>query len=88
MSFKLLQFSPEASTRVRMRSVPEHWTTDYEYSRGAHALPTWADVDQDSVWDEEKRRLNWGAISGLALSLAIGCSFWIGLGLLVARALR
>lgn len=88
MSFKLLQFSPEASTRVRMRTVPKHWTSGYEYSRGANVLPTWMDADHDSIWDEEKRRINWGAISGLVLSLAIGCSFWIGLGMLVAKALR
>ena len=88
MSFKLLQFSPEASTRVRMQAVPERWTTDYKYSRGANVLPMWADVDQDSIWDEDKRRLNWGAISGLVLSMVVGGGFWVGLGLLVARALR
>lgn len=88
MSFKLLQFSPQASTRVRMRTIPERWTEAYEYSRGATYLPSWMEVDPDTSWDAEKRRINWGAISGLALSLAIGGSFWIGLGMLVAHALR
>ena len=88
MSFKLLQFSPEASTRVRMRAVPERWTTGYEYSRSTNFMPIWADDHDGLVWDDEKRRVNWGALSGLALSLAIGCSFWIGLGLLVAKSLR
>lgn len=87
MSFKLLQFSPEASTRVRMHTVPERWTTSYEYSRGVNLTHIWAD-DHGSMWDEEKRRPNWGAISGLALSIAIGGGFWLGLGMLVARALR
>ena len=88
MSYKLLQFSPEASTRVRMRTVPERWTSSYEYSHAANILPTWVDADHESIWDEENRRINWGAISGLALSLAIGSSVWIGLGFLVARALK
>lgn len=88
MSFKLLQFSPQASTRIRMRAVPEHWTQPYEYSRGATYLPSWMEVDSDPAWDAEKRRINWGAVSGLALSLAIGGGFWVALGLLLARALR
>ena len=88
MSFKLLQFSPEASTRVRMRAVPERWTTTYEYSRSANFMPIWADDNPGSIWDGEKRRLNWGALTGLALSLMIGSGFWIGLGLLVVKALR
>ena len=88
MSFKLLQFSPEASTRVRMRTVPERWTRSYEYSRGTTFLPVWMDVDPDPSWDGGKRHLNWGAVSGLAISMAIGSGFWVGLGLLVAKALH
>ena len=87
MSFKLLQFSPEASTRVRMRAVPERWTRSYEYSRGATFLPVWMDVDPDPSRDAETR-INWGAISGLAFSMVVGAGFWVGLGMLVARALR
>jgi hypothetical protein len=88
MSFKLLQFSPEASTRVRMRGVPERWTRGYEYSHGATFLPSWMDVDPDPAWVGEKRHVNWGAISGLAISMVVGGGFWVGLGLLVAKALR
>ena len=88
MSFKLLQFSPQVSTRVRLRQVPERWTQAYEYSRGATYLPSWMELDSEPSWDSEKRRIDWGAVSGLALSLAIGGGFWVGLGLLVARALR
>ena len=88
MSFKLLPFSPEASTRVRMQGVPERWTTSYEYSRGISHMPFFADDAHDSVWDGNDRRLNWEGISGLALSLMIGGGFWVGLGLLVAKALR
>ena len=84
MGFKLLQFSPQASTRVRMRAIPERWTQAYEYSR---ILPSWMEVDAPS-WNSQERRINWGAVSGLALSLAIGGGFWVALGLLLARALR
>ena len=83
MSFKLLQFSPETSTRaVRMRMIPERWTEGYEYSRGVRFLPAWME-DEGGV--SGKRHVNWGAISGLALSLVISGSFWAGVGLIIAR---
>lgn len=88
MSFKLLQFSPQASTRVRMRIVPERWTEGYDYSRGVTFLPSWMEIDSYYSEQTGERRINWGAISGLALSLAISGSFWVGLGLLVVRALK
>lgn len=86
MSFKLLQFSPETSTRaVRMRMIPERWTEGYEYSRGVRVLPAWM---EDEGGASRKRHVNWGAISGLALSLVISGSFWVGVGLLVARVVK
>jgi hypothetical protein len=86
MSFKLLQFSPQASTHaVRMRIIPERWTEGYEYSRGVRFLPAWMEDEYDA---SGKRHVNWGALSGLALSLAISGSFWIGIGLLVARIVK
>jgi len=86
MSFKLLQFSPQTSTRaVRMRMIPERWTEGYEYSRGVRFLPAWM---EDESGASGTRDINWGAISGLALSFVISGSFWIGIGLLVARIVK
>ncbi len=92
MSFKLLQFSPHQSTRaVRLKMVPERWTEGYEYSRGVRFLPAWLENDSDSLlagMTGTRRRINWAAISGLALSLVISGSFWAGLGFLVARVVK
>ena len=86
MSFKLLQFSPQTSTRaIRMRIVPERWTEGYEYSRGVRFLPAWM---EDEGGASGKRDINWGALSGLALSFVISGSFWVGIGLLVARIVK
>ena len=86
-SFKLLQFSPQTSTRaVRLRMIPERWTEGYEYSRGVRFLPAWMEEDEGGT--SEKRDINWGALCGLALSFVISGSFWVGIGLLVARIVK
>jgi hypothetical protein len=88
MSFKLLQFSPQTSTRaIRMRIVPERWSEGYEYSRGVRFLPAWMEME-DEGGASGKRDINWGALSGLALSFVISGSFWVGIGLLVARIVK
>lgn len=88
MSFKLLQFSPQASTRaVRMKMVPERWIEGYEYSRGVRFLPAWLEDDSDFAGGT-RRHIKWAAISGLALSVAVSGGFWVGVGLLIARIVR
>ena len=89
MSFKLLQFSPQTSTRaVRMREVPERWTDGYEHSQGVKFLPAWLDDETVLLSKSGKRRIHWGAISGMALSLVISGGFWAGVGLLIARVVK
>lgn len=88
MSFKLLQFSPQTSTRaVRLRDIPERWTDGYEHSQGVKFLPAWLD-DDSAPASTGKRRTNWRAISGMALSLVISGGFWAGVGLLIARIVK
>ena len=87
MSYKLLQFSPQASTRaVRFRNIPERWSSGYPGD--TQFLRSWVEDDSDTTQRGAHRRINWGAISGLALSLAISGSFWVGMGLLIARVAK
>jgi hypothetical protein len=48
-------------------------------------LESW--FDDDSVRDGSRRRarINWGAVSGMALSFTISASFWVGLGMIIER---
>jgi len=82
MSFKLLQFPPQASTRA-MR-VPMRWMGMDGCLSGNGFLSSWL---EDNDLDEPRRQINWGAIAGLAISLAISGGFWAGLGVLAARLL-
>lgn len=79
MSSKLLQFSPQASTRVlRLRDIPERWSG---LSSSTDVADSWSEFEQV----DPHKKLNWGAISGLALSVTFSATFWIGLVVLVER---
>ena len=84
MSFRLLNFPPQASTRT-MRD-PMRWIgLDSRLGSGGF-LSSWLNDDNDS--DQSRRHVNWGAFAGLALSLVISGGFWAGLEALVARTVR
>ncbi|HXJ87681.1 MAG TPA: hypothetical protein VMS18_12740 [Candidatus Binatia bacterium] len=83
MSFKLLQFPPHTSTRTV--PVRLHWM-DLDGPAGPNGfLGSWFDDDNES--DLPQRRMNWGAIGGIAISLVFSACFWAGVGVLVARLL-
>lgn len=84
MSFKLVNFPPQASSRA-MR-VPMRWMCLEKGLGGSRFLSSWLGDDNDS--DQRRQRINWGAIAGLALSFAISGGFWAGVGLLIARTVK
>lgn len=88
MEVKVLQFPPEGSSRVvRMRTVPKQWSTSAGYAPAMGFFESW--MERDTVPDSfEAPTLNWAAIYGLAISVAISASFWIGAVLLVERLLK
>ncbi len=86
MSFKVLQFSPHGSTRViRVRAVPPSWVGSYDCGREFGFLNSWMEDDSNGLGP---RRVNWGAIAGLALSLTISVGFWTGIALMVERIVK
>jgi len=88
MSFKVIKFSPQASTRaIRMRAVSEPWSDPHGPSRDLGFLRSWLE-DDSSPLKIEPRRVNWGAISGLGLSLTVSAGFWIGVVVVVQRLWR
>ena len=78
MSGKVLQLFPPASTRVIRPFIIE----DMGF------LQSW--FEGGSIRDEspEHRHINWGAIAGLALSVALSATFWAGLVWIVVRIWR
>ena len=84
MSFKLVNFPPQASTRA-MR-VPVRWICLDSGLGGSRFLSSWLGDDNDP--DQPGMRINWGAVAGLTLSFAISGGFWAGVGLLIVRNVK
>ena len=87
MSYRVLQLSPQPSTRfTRRRNVVQ----DPLRASSASALetgflPSWFEYDPDLDEGSADARTNWGAISGLALSIAFSATFWAGVVWVVER---
>jgi len=79
MSYKVLQLFPQASTRITGPFLP---------SEDMGFLQSW--FEGGSIRDEntERPHINWGAIAGLALSVALSVTFWAGVVWIVARFWR
>lgn len=84
MSFRLVQFPPQATTRS-MR-VPVRWMELDECMGANRFLSSW--LGDNDNHDPSRRRLNWGAIAGVAISFVISSGFWAGVGILIARAVK
>lgn len=85
MSSKILQLSPQVSTSVIRKRITaqDPCSAPSTSSLDLGFLRSWFEYDSDL--DEGSRGINWGAISGLALSIAISASCWAGVVWIVAR---
>jgi hypothetical protein len=82
VSFKPL-FLPQFNTRViRIQAIPEHWYGESMASSEYGFMKLWLKRE-----DRPESTINWGAISGLAISLAVSAGFWAGVAILVHRVL-
>ena len=89
MSFNSFELFPQASTRViRMRAIPEAWSAQSGSAPDIGFLRSWFEFDSDFEDSSAPRRINWGAIAGLALSIAVSAGFWTGAALLIERVWR
>ena len=87
MSFESFELSPQASTRViRMRAIPESWSAQSPRPNLGF-LRSWFEIDSDFE-DGGPHRINWGALAGLAVSIAVSAAFWTGAALIIERIWR
>jgi len=78
-----LQNSPQQSTHViHVHALPIRWIDLDPCMGGTGFLSSLVEDDYD--W-HEARRINWRAVGGMAIALALGAGFWAGFGLLISR---
>jgi hypothetical protein len=86
MSYKRLQLSPQSSTQVIRPSTPstgfvQSWFQNSSFENSSQS----AESSSNRAESTAPRGINWGAILGLALSLAVSAGFWGGVVWIVAR---
>jgi len=86
MSFRVLQLSPPASTRFTRRRgvIQQHWNAPSDSSMEPGFLQTWFDSDGDL----QDGGTNWGPVYGLALSVTLSASFWVGVAWIAEHVRR
>jgi hypothetical protein len=85
MSGKVLQLSPQISTRFTSSrtALQDSRSAQPVASLDMGFLPSW--FESDSASDKGRRRINWGAISGLAISIVVSGGVWAGVLWMVSR---
>jgi hypothetical protein len=88
MSGKVLQLSPQTSTRLTRSRTTVHDSRSAQSvaSLDLGFLPSW--FESDSASHKGRRRINWGAISGIAISIVVSGGVWAGVLWMVARFWR
>jgi len=84
MSGKVLQLSPQTSTRFTSSrtAVQDSRRAQSARSLDMGFLPSWFEAESEY---DEGRGINWGSITGLALSVVVSGSVWAGVVWIVLR---
>ncbi len=87
MSYRILQLSPQSSTRFTRRKivVQDSFRTPSINGLDMGSLQSWYEYDSELGESNADGHTKWGAISGLALSIAFSASFWAGAAWVVGR---
>jgi hypothetical protein len=92
MSYKVVQMSPLATSRIARGTitVQDPWSALRGSSLDLAFLRSWLELNPDVDVNDfaPSGRFNWGAISGLALTVAISASFWAGVAWTVSHVWR
>ncbi len=89
MSYRSSQLSPHMVTRShRNIFVAASSRPRSQGFRDMQSWQAWGDRPESCELHRASGLLDWSKVSGLAITLAIGASFWTGVGLLVVRLWR
>jgi hypothetical protein len=89
MNFRILQFPRQNSQVIHVKTIPPALIHSYMFAKDHGFLSSWlGDDDSEVNASRLPRRINWGAISGMGLSLAVSAGFWAGIAVFLGRLLK
>ena len=82
-----LQLSPISGTRESQLDLSsrERWEGPVANSQDANVFRSWLVYESDVETVRSAGRVNWNTVLGLALAVVVSVSFWVGVGIIVAR---
>lgn len=89
MSYRTPQLSPQSTNAECLRVVLQSPPTGSPEGRpDMQFWRSWVEFDSHESDEKKSPKLNWSALLGLMVVVAISACFWAGLGLLIARVVR
>jgi len=86
MSYSLLQLSPQSTRGTDSAQAPGNFPL--RRAGDIDLLLSWLESYDEQELGAKGRNARWGAAAGVAVALAVGASFWTGVGFIVARLWR
>ena len=89
MSYKSAKLSPLSTQGSNFKfAIHGPWSMPPNGVRDVQFLRSWLEYDSGITREGSSGRINWSAVAGLVVVAAVSTSFWAGIGLAVAKALR
>ena len=89
MSYRTSQLSPQGTNAECVRVVVQSPPDDSQDGRqDMQFWRSWLEFDSHEGDDKKSPKLNWSALLGLVVVVAVSACFWAGLGVLIARVVR
>jgi hypothetical protein len=89
MSYKSAKLSPPSTQTSKFKfAIRGPWSMPPAGVQDVQFLRSWLEYDSGIAREGSSGRINWSAVCGLFVIALVSASFWAGVGLAVARALK
>jgi hypothetical protein len=89
MSYKSAKLSPPSTQTSNFKfAIRGPWSMPPSGVRDVQFLRSWLEYDSGIAREGSSGRVNWSAVAGICVVAIVSASFWTGIGLAVARALK
>lgn len=86
--YKVSQLSPNANRSAMRVTVTRPGSSSTQDFANFQLWRSWLEFDSELDNTSSKSAINWNALLGLAVTLAISAAFWSGVGIAVSQILK